>query len=284
MTRLFALLCLLTALEGRAQIIFMLEDSIAHWYGKLEVAPDDETRELASNNVRKFLELAFAEPESFNHPFDDLKFCKITSSDGRVRLFNWNVPYDDGSSYYFCYVLWRDPKTQVLSWQELNQVKREPDKIEQKFLSAEKWFGTLYYDVIPMGKKKKNDTYTLLGWQSKDNLTTRKVMDALTITGGQVRLGAPIFKTETGMQKRVIFEYSEQVSMSVKFHPKKKVIIIDHLAPSSPAMTGIYADYGPDGSYDAFSMVKGKWEYLPNIDLRGFSDKDDRPYTDPRED
>ncbi len=266
------------------QVLFLLEDSISFWYNKLEHASSAGAREDAVQHMRTFLEQALADPMCFDHPFDKIQFCKITSSDKRIRLFNWNVPFDDGSSVYYCYVRWKDRGTDKVGWQELSDSRREPEKVEQKFLTAEKWFGTLYYDIIPMGKKRKNDTYTLLGWQSKDNFTTRRVIDALAVTGGQVRLGAPIFKSESGVRKRVIFEYSEQVSMSLKYHPKKKAIIADHLSPSSPIMSGIYADYGPDGSYDAFSLVKGKWEFLSDIDIRGFGEKDDRPYQNPAAD
>jgi len=70
--------------------------------------------------------------------------------------------------------------------------------------------------------------------------------------------------------------------MSVKYHSKKKTIVVDHLSPRSSMMEGIYADYGPDGSYDAYQLRKGKWEFQSNIDVGTFSEEEDRPYVDPR--
>jgi hypothetical protein len=133
-----------------------------------------------------------------------------------------------------------------------------------------------------MDKKGRSDTYTLLGWDGKDNLTTRKIIDALTITGKKIRLGAGIFAAEDNVRKRYILEYSNEVSASVKYYPKKNCIVMDHLSPKNPMMTGVFADYGPDGTYHLFLMKNGKWEYIDNIDITEFAEGNDKPFYDPR--
>jgi hypothetical protein len=57
---------------------------------------------------------------------------------------------------------------------------------------------------------------------------------------------------------------------------------MDHLAPKNPMMTGVYADYGPDGTYDLYQLEKGKFELHEKIDISEFAEDDERPYVDPR--
>ncbi|MFN0031777.1 MAG: hypothetical protein ACKVOR_06435 [Flavobacteriales bacterium] len=257
------------------------EDTLALHYRAIASASVDSIRIQHSEMMRhRFISL-FDEAATFQHAFTSLRFCTLTSSDGRIRLFNWNVPLTDGTHKYVCFVLVWDEKEKNYWWTELTEPKREAEKIETKFLTEDKWLGALYYEVIPVAKKG-SDTYTLLGWDGKDKLTQRKIVDAITITGKKIRIGASIFKTADGNRKRMLFEYSDEVSSSVRYHAKKNCIVIDHLSPKSDAMVGIYADYGPDGSYDALTLVKGKWEIIENIDVSQFAEGNDKPFIDPR--
>lgn len=272
------------SLTANSQDLLALEDSIAIQYTELSKAKRDADRDSCSQRMRRFFIQAMTLEGTFEHPFEKLKFSKITSSDNKVRLFNWNQPNDDGTFKYYCFVLKKNVSRKGQSsteWFELEQAKREVDKVENKFLNADKWLGALYYDIIPVGKKNV-DTYVVLGWEGKDDITTRKIIDAITFTGNKVRLGAAIFKTATGTQKRMIYEYSNDISMSIKYYAKKNCIVMDHLSPKSPAMQGVWADYGPDGTYCMFKLEKDKWEFFDEIDISQFIEDDDRPYVDPR--
>lgn len=280
--RVSVLLLFLFPSVSKAQDLVALEDSVAKWHGILAGSSNDELRTQASEKMRGFLSEAFTMEGVFEFPFDKLKFCTLTSIDKKIRLFNWNQPFDNGNSKYFCFVLEWNEKKQLLSVTELIDTQKEIEKVDQKFLTPEKWLGTLYYDIIPMERSKSNDTYTLLGWQSKDHLTTKKVIDAMTVKNGKVRVGAPIFKTDMDTYKRMIFEYSEDASMSVKYYWKKKHIVMDHLSPLQPMMTGIYSEYGPDGTYDRFVLDKGKWVLQKEVDVSIYGSDENRPYADPR--
>ncbi len=277
------ILILLTTflLDSKAIDFELMEDSLAAEHQLMKKDLSDEQRDSISSVMhRQFISL-FSSPETFDYAFSDLKFCVATSKDHHIRLFNWNIPHNDGTHRYVCFVLVWDKKEKNYWWTELTEPKNESEKIENKFLNADKWLGALYYEIIPM-EKKKTDTYTLLGWDGKDNLTQRKIVDALTITGKKIRMGASIFKSDEGTRKRLIYEYSDEVSSSVKFYQKKKCVVVDHLSPKNPNMVGIYADYGPDGSYDVLTLVKGKWELLENIDISQFATDDGKPFIDPR--
>lgn len=258
------------------------ETTIHRLHKQLAGSSSDIKSDSISHAMRELFIGMFDQPDVFDYSFDKFQFCKIKSSDGRIRLFNWNQPKEDGTHKYYCFVLVKKPKDPTYSWYELTDAEREPEKVENKFLNADKWLGALYYEIIPMDKKGRGDTYTLLGWDGKDNLTTRKIIDAITVMGNKVRLGAGLYGSDSGIKKRMILEYSEEVSASVKYYPKKQCIVLDHLSPKNPMMSGIYADYGPDGSYDILMMKKGKWELIENADISEFVNGDDKPFRDPR--
>jgi hypothetical protein len=258
------------------------ETAVSALHAKLAKIDNNEQGDSICDQMRNLIIESFNEPTVFDYPFDKWQFCKIVSKDHRIRLINWNLPYIDGTHKYFCFVLVWNEKQKSFTWTELFDQQREIEKIENKYLTSEKWFGSLYYEIIPMDKKGRGDTYTLLGWDGKDKLTTRKVIDAITILGNKLRFGAGIYLTDDGTRKRMILEYSDEVSASVKYHPKKEAIVIDHLSPKNPLMTGIYADYGPDGSYDLLLLKKGKWEFIENVDISDFVNGNDKPFRDPR--
>lgn len=268
-----------------AQQLPAYEDSIVAQFNVLKGAKDDASRDAASESMKALFALALNEPDAFTYPFSRLSFSNLTSSDQRVRIINWNVPHDDGTFSYAAFVLIKDSKSESFSWIELEDQQRDPDKADTKYMTADKWMGALYYEIIPLTTKKRKpaDTYVLLGWDGKDFMTTRKFIDAMTIQGkDKVRFGAPIFETPTGSRKRIIFEYSEDVSASVRHYPKKQCIVVDHLSPKNPMMEGVYSEYGPDGSYDLYQLEGGKWKLYENIDISKFAESDDRPYADPR--
>lgn len=282
-TILFTLAIFFT-LVGKSQSLENLEDSIKQSFSGLADATSDDVKRVYADRMTTFFDQALNMPGAFEYPFEKLRMMKGTSSDGHVRIINWNLPYNDGTYKYYGFVMIRDPKTAEVSVVKLEDQEREIEKVETKFLNPDKWFGALYFEIIPIRKKKKEiaDTYVLLGWDGKDNMTTRKVMDVLSITGnGKIRFGAGIFETPKGSQKRVVLEYSNEVSVSVKYYPKKKCIVMDHVSPKSPQLVGIFAEYGPDGTYDLFELEKGKWILKENIEVGQFSTDDDRPYNDP---
>ncbi len=258
------------------------ETALSTLHSQLNKVDKDGDGDSISQQMRQLFISVFEDPSTFDYPFTKLQFCKLTSSDHRIRLFNWNLPRKDGTHTYFCFVLVWDAQTKNYDWTELKDYQREVEKIENKFLTTDKWFGALYYEIIPMDKKGRGDTYTILGWDGKDRLTNRKIVDALTITNKKIRIGAGIYRSDDGTRKRMILEYSEDVSASVKYYAKQNCIVMDHLSPKNPMMTGIYADYGPDGSYDVLLLKGGKWELIENVNVDDFASGNEKPFYDPR--
>ena len=78
-----------------------------------------------------------------------------------------------------------------------------------------------------------------------------------------------------------MFEYATEVAMSLKYNEERKQIIYSHLAPNSidPTLEGQFQYYGPDGSFDALTLKKGKWYQETDIDIRKLKDKNEKALT-----
>jgi len=276
------ILLVLTGLNASGSSVVETEQKLSYLHKQLASSMDDARSDSICEAMRQVWISSFENAEVFDYPFSQLNFSTLISKDHHIRLLNWNLPYRDGTYKYFCFLLIWDDEQKNFTWHELQDALHEPEKPESRFLTTEKWLGALYFEIIPMTRKGKSSTYTLLGWDGKDNLTTRKIVDALTINGDKIRLGASLFEYAGDSRKRVILEYSNEVSASVKYYPKKNCIVMDHLSPKNPMMQGIYADYGPDGTYCLFELKKDKWIFMDEIDISQFADDDSKPYRDPR--
>ncbi len=53
--------------------------------------------------------------------------------------------------------------------------------------------------------------------------------------------------------------------MYLSYEEQYERIIFDHLAPETPALTGLYSMYVPDLSHDAFVFEDGKWFLVEDV-------------------
>lgn len=243
------------------------EDSIIGQSNLAVKGETEEERNTASTKLCELLLYLLKQPESYTYPFESVKAMAILSpSDHSFRLFNWNEPKDDGTCKYYCFVQTFNKKTKQTNVFQLHDDAR--NNKETTFLKKEKikyphWYGALYYQII-YNKNKGKKYYTLLGWEANNRETTIKLIDIIQFNKkGEPEFGMPIFPQK---MLRIIFEYSNQASMSLKYDEKKKQIIYDHLAPSSPEYEGKFMFYGPDMSYDALVFKKGKWVLIEKVE------------------
>lgn len=226
------------------------------------------------------------EEKSIQYPFDSIKeVSRLLSPDKKFRIITWNIYREDGTHHYFGFIQVTISKTVhkgLLKKETPPQYEVYPlvDKSatvktpENYVADPSKWFGMLYYEVI----KSDDDFYTLLGWDGNEKLTQRKFIDVLSFKeDGTPVFGKDVFKFPGKFGKRIMFEYASEVAMSLKYNEGRKEIIFSHLAPNSldPILIGQYQYYGPDGSFDALKMKKGRWVYEPAIDIRKGKDKND---------
>ncbi|MFN5325003.1 MAG: hypothetical protein ACK5C5_08805 [Bacteroidota bacterium] len=209
---------------------------------------------------------------SYDYPFDSLKaLSKLRSPDGQIRVYSWFLQSrENGTFEYFGLVQKKNKSTGEIKSIGLIEKKWETDMAEINQLKVDEWYGAVYYDIIER-KIDKKTVYFLLGWHGRDRASTRKLIEVLSFDAwDNIDLGLPVFSGQPGAKTkyRVVFEFSATVVMLLRYEASKKMIVFDHLSPSSPALKGQYSSYGPDFTYDGYFFKKGKWIYKSNLDLK----------------
>ena len=254
------------------------EDSLKKIAPEILYGKHDLNKYKASEKFYTMLSEALSQKGAYNYSFDSLKTISILKApDGYFKIFTWNLRKDDGSYDYFGLIQINPKKAQGEELFKLTNAATKGIGSTQDILSPENWYGAHYYKIL-QNKSKDNTYYTLMGWDGNNNITTRKIIDVMTIkSDGQPEFGAPIFQTKTDLKTRFIIEYGSQVSVSLKYEKqyvskgknKKWMLVFDRVTPLSPMLEGQYQFYVPIvDTYDAFIFEKGIWQFHEDVDAR----------------
>lgn len=243
----------------------------------LPLARTDAARDSLSLRIKDGLRALAADPATLTADLSDIPLSRLDAPDGRFRLFTWNVPNMTGGHRYEGLLLVQDGKRQQVI--ELRDRTADVSAPEVPELGPDRWYGALYYQVVPV-KKGGKTYYTLLGWKGFNKVETRKVIEVLSFRGGTPRFGAPLFGTGKLKKQRVVFGYSFQATMTLRYESEQERIVLDHLVPARTDLEGQWAFYGPDMSYDAYVWEKGQWRFVRDIDARD-NKRDNKPFKAP---
>jgi len=239
-------------------------DSINQYFSLLKETDSDKEKHEINSQLISFLKIFLQTNLSFNADYKDVKNLSVLKSeDGNLRVYTWNLNYQDGSFQYFGFLQYKDNKGITLTFLDDKKYKNEVDY--RLFQTCNEWYGALYYEIIT--KKWNTITYyTLIGWDGADFLINRKVVEVLYFDRRNIPVfGKKLFKLNRTNTGRLVFEYADRTTMILRYNKQKDMIIMDHLAPSETKYTNMFQFYGPDFSYDAFIFRGGKWILQPDI-------------------
>ena len=227
---------------------------------------------LFTEKFKQFL----AFPGNEKNPFDSLKaLSQVQSNDGKLKIYTWMLQLDSFSVYKnFGIIVYSPPKGKSKLIYELKETDDTTSKPLQLVFSASGWYSALYYRLVEV-KKGKSSYYVLLGWKGHNSSTSMKVIEALYFEGDKPFFGKRVFDFENKLQSRVIFEFSSQAVMMLKYDDIKRMIVFDHLGPADGWLDNDYSKYGPDFSVDALKFENDYWNYIKDVDLR--SDQSQEP-------
>lgn len=231
----------------------------------LSAASTDAARDSINPLLKQELRKLLNAPTGLTLPMDDVPLSRVDAPGGKFRLITWNLARADGSHQYEGFLLSQNGR--VTSLVELRDKTSSIPSAEAVELGPDRWYGALYYHVVPV-KKGGKTWYTLLGWKGYSKVETRKVIEVLSFRGGKPRFGAALFGTGRPKAMRKSYGYSFQTSMVLRWEPEMEAILMDHLSPSRADMVGQPAYYGPDMTHDAYFWYKGEWWLEPDIDAR----------------
>lgn len=227
-------------------------------------AEGDSSKAKLNRELKALLSRELNKEEAFRISFTDIKSISVLSpTDSLFTLFNWNIPWDDGTFSYECGILKKDAAPE--SFYFLEAVAEDFEL--QKMAENRTWLPGLFYELIET-ESSLQKYYTLLTWDGNNLLTNKKRIDVIWFgRDGEPRLGAPIFETRTGKQLRVEYEYGGQNRMTLQYNPRLNRIELDHLSPPNNTLLGVYEYYGPDMSFDGYTWEGNRWKLQEIINI-----------------
>jgi hypothetical protein len=270
-----------SAADGDIKQLIKFQDSLNHVGKRLINNQTEMERMNANSQFIQTLVQALKIPHSFNFPFDSVKAVTIINSpDNRFRIISWHVAFDDGS--YRFYGTIQMNTSGELKMYPLTDYSPYIKNAEDTITNNVKWFGAQYYKIIPV-TTGANPYYVLLGWKGYTDKSTKKVIEALSFNReGKPILGMSVFDGNGKIRKRVVFEYSRQVSMLLKYDAEKHLIVFDNLVPPDKRQKGKFDMYGPDLTYNGYVLKNDRWHYVDNLDMRNSPTEQDDQYIDPK--
>jgi hypothetical protein len=256
----------------------MYEDSLTE-LGKSFINADIEMeRKNANYQFIKTLVVALKTPNSFLYSFDSVKSITIVNApDNRFRMLTWHVMNDDGSyRFYGAVQMNTGGPLKLFPLEDYSPLLKNP---EDSVVDNKKWYGCQYYKIIKVGGDKPY--YVMLGWKGNTAKSTKKVIEVLSFKNDKPQFGLSVFDNSRN-KKRIIFEYTRQASMLLKYVPDEHLIVFDHLSPPDAKSKALLDTYGPDMTYDGYRLKEGRWEHVENLDMRNVPDEKDNDYTDPK--
>ncbi|WP_183562893.1 hypothetical protein [Mucilaginibacter sp. SP1R1] len=265
--------------SDRLKQLNIYQDSLESLGKKFINNENDLERKNANYLFIKTLVSALKTPNSFLFPFDSVKSISIINSpDNRFRIMSWHVINQDGSyRFYGTIQLNTGGPLKMYPLEDYSPLLKNP---EDSVTDNHKWYGAQYYKIIPVYAAKPY--YVLIGWKGNTVKSTKKVIDILSFTNDKPSFGLSVFDNNGKTRKRVIFEYTRQASMLLRYVPDQNLIVFDHLAPPDPKMKDNPETFGPDLSYDGYKLKNGRWVHIANLDMRNIPDNSDADYVDPK--
>lgn len=213
---------------------------------------------------------ALKKENSFYYPFSQLKTISIQyPPDSSFRIFTWQLFVSDEDYRYYGAIQMNQPALSLIPLIDRSMQVQSPDT---EVLSPDKWYGGIYYRILPF-ESPQGIKYLLFGYDAYSFWFKRKFVDVLCFdTTGKAQFGAPVFlkkdKEEQWVKNRFLMEYSSESAVTLNFANNMDMIVFDHLIeiPSNNPENGGLLRV-PDGTYDAFALRQGVWEYityLPN--------------------
>lgn len=245
-----------------------IEDSLFLLFEQFQMKADAEERQNLNADIINYMSRILTFPESLDYRFDSLRKRTgiLDAPDGMFRIFTWNIPMDP-----FEHEIHGIIQVKGSDACRVHILKNHFDGISELLHSQtdkSNWPGALYYDIL-RNKQGKTIFYTLMGYNFHDRWSDKKIIEILHFDEELNPLfGKAVFNTPEGIQHRVVFEYSGEVAMNLRYNPDLKMIVYDHLSPIEPELKAHPRFYAPDFSYDGYKFRNGIWEHKSEVDVR----------------
>ncbi|MEO7047383.1 MAG: hypothetical protein ABI091_18920 [Ferruginibacter sp.] len=220
-----------------------------------------------SNFTRTFIR-ALKTPYSFQYPFDSLiTISTLYAPDSSFRIFTWQMVINENivRQHGAIQMNTKDGSLKLFPLIDKSDVTENiADTIGNNF----GWMGAVYYKII-LTRYNNHPYYTLLGYDANNIRSDKKVIEVLNFVNGQPVFGGHYFSIEnanvyTKNIARYILEYKKEAGPRLTFDNDLNMIVMEHLVSESNQPNKKWTLI-PDGDYQGFKWVNGKWVYVNKI-------------------
>lgn len=252
--------------KNKQTILYVPDTDLRLYFEEVaEIRPDSDKNSINAK-IQQLISALLNSNDIFANQWNGMpRLTTLYSEQDNLRICTYTIVYNDFSNKTFGYVVSKVGSETTIT--ELNDKTESIRNQERAKCNAKNWYGALYTQLIEH-KVGKANYYTLIGFKSNDGLVKTRVIDVLSINGDKITFGAPIFKHDRSTYTRRIFKYSAEANMMLRYEKSKRAIIFDHLAPSDKSFADEPSYYGPDFSYDQYTMSKEGWIFKSDVDLR----------------
>lgn len=217
---------------------------------------------------------------SFEYPFDSVKgVSHLYAPDSTFRIFTWQLSFDHDYAFnrQRGAIQMRTPDGRLKLVPLIDYSEFADDPLDSA-RSKTNWIGAVYYNIIQTQHNGKS-YYTLFGFDGNSFRTNKKWIDVMSFDAQ----GNPVFgqqqffvfakEAKKKPQHRFSIEYKKEASTTVNFDADLNMILVDHLISESNEPENAWT-YVPDGDYEGFKWVNGKWQHInkvftETIDMKG---------------
>ncbi len=267
----FIALCFISApvfAQGDFAAIKAIEDSMLVTADSMYKAFIPEERSEHNEKFVKQLIRALKTPNSYSYGFDKLKekINIIGPDDQSFRMFNWSIAVSDVSVRYYGAIQLPGENLKLIGLTD--RMEGLGKGAEDSVLYGGRWYGALYYRIIPHEINGRT-VYFMLGLNASSPVSNKKVIDPMVIDGMQATFGAPAFNvmSQTNPNERInrfIIEYKKGVVASMNWDADLNAIIFDKLVSQVNDPNRKYT-FIPSGQYDGFRWTGNQWSYVEDL-------------------
>jgi hypothetical protein len=245
------------------------EDSLAQLGRQIVEAEEAADRFRADSQFTRILVRSLKVPNSFYFPFDSLSsISRLYAPDSTFRIFTWQVSRDADLHRRHGAIQMRTADGSLKLFPLIDRsiiIKNQEDTVTNN----EWWIGAIYYKILKNVYNNKS-YYTLLGYDENSIRSTKKRIEVLSFDAkGNPVFGGQFFTfnqdtIKKPVQSRFNIEYKKNGNARIVYDDELDMLIYDHLISENNEPAKKYT-YIPDGDYEGFKWLNGKWQHIEKV-------------------
>ncbi|HLO82941.1 MAG TPA: hypothetical protein VK166_18385 [Chitinophagaceae bacterium] len=245
------------------------EDSLKTIAPKIVMGREAAERFRSDSLFTRVLVRALRQKNSFLYPFDSIQnISKLYSPDSSFRIFTWQVVKDESMARRHGAIQMRTSDGSLKLFPLIDKTSIIGSPMDT-VTNNDSWIGAIYYKIIRKDHQGKA-YYTLLGYDENTMRSTMKRIEVMHFdNAGKPVFGGSFFSFREDTlkkpeQARFWIEYKKDGNARLQFDDEMDLIIYDHLIPENGEAEKRYT-YIPDGDYEGFKWVDGKWVHIDKV-------------------